>query len=118
MSEAVLALLRLNLVAAAAIGLVLLLRIPARRLFGPRIAYGLWSLVVLAVAAMLTPARTVVLARPEPAAAPDALVVVHQGFAPTLQLAAAPDLSAGLAALWIGGGLAALIWLARSQARF
>ena len=118
MSEAVAALLRLNLVAAAAIGIVLVLRVPARRLFGPRIAYGWWSLVAFAVAAMLTPARTVVLAHPEPPAAPDALLVMHQGFAPTLQLAAAPDLSKGLALLWIGGGLAALLWLARSQARF
>src|SRR5580698_5904339 len=101
MSEALVNLLRLNLVAAAAIGIVLILRVPVRRLFGPRIAYGLWSLVILAVAAMLAPARTVRLTHPEPAAAPDVMLVLHPGFAPTLRLAAAPDLSAALAGLWI-----------------
>ena len=40
---------------------MLLLRAPVRRLFGAMIAYGLWGLVPLAVAAMLIPARVVVL---------------------------------------------------------
>ncbi len=118
MSEALASLLRLNLVAAAAIGVVLILRLPVRRLFGPRIAYGLWSLVALAVGAMLAPARSVRLPAHVAAASPDVLLVTHPGFAPSLQLAAAPDLAASLTALWIAGGLAALLWLAWSQLRF
>ncbi|HZZ31645.1 MAG TPA: M56 family metallopeptidase [Phenylobacterium sp.] len=118
MSDLLVLILRLNLVAAAAIGIVLVLRVPVRRLFGPRLAYGLWSLAVLAVVAMLAPARTVTLARPEPTVAPDLLFVAHPGFAPTLRLGAAPNLSSGLMVLWIGGGLAALLSLTWSQVRF
>ena len=48
MSDALLGLLRLNLVVAVAVAVVMALRLPVRRLFGPRVAYGLWSLVPLA----------------------------------------------------------------------
>ncbi|THD52090.1 M56 family metallopeptidase [Phenylobacterium sp.] len=122
MSDILVPLLRLNLVAAAAIGVVLVLRVPVRRTFGPRIAYGLWSLVALAVAAMLAPARKVWLPHPDAgvgrAAGPDVLFVAHPGFAPSLRLGGAPDLSTGLGLLWIAGGLTALLWLAWSQVRF
>nr|MEA2799813.1 hypothetical protein [Phenylobacterium sp.] len=59
MSEALSVLLRINLAVAAAIAVAMLLRLPVRRLFGARIAYGLWSLVPLAAAAMLLPPRVV-----------------------------------------------------------
>ncbi|HEX3366155.1 M56 family metallopeptidase [Phenylobacterium sp.] len=121
MSELLGPLLRLNLVAAAAIGIVLVLRVPVRRLFGPRLAYGLWTLAPLAVAAMLAPARTVWLPGPTsaaPTAGPDVLLIAHPGFAPTLRLASAQGLSTALAVIWIAGGLAALLWLAWSQTRF
>ena len=45
MSEALFLLLRVNLAASAAVIAVLLLRRPVRRLFGARVAYGLWTLV-------------------------------------------------------------------------
>ena len=59
MSEVFAVMLRANLVAAAAVLLVLLLRRPARGLFGPEIAYGLWAAPPLAALATLLPARTV-----------------------------------------------------------
>lgn len=59
MSEVLAVLLRVNLALALATGLVLALRLPARLLFGARVAYGLWGLVPLAAIAMLAPARVV-----------------------------------------------------------
>ncbi|WP_293902477.1 hypothetical protein [Phenylobacterium sp.] len=53
-SEVLAALLRVNLVLAAA---VLALRRPARRLFGPQIAYRLWAAPPLAALATLLPTR-------------------------------------------------------------
>lgn len=57
-TEVLAALVRTNLVGAAAVLLVLALRIPARRLFGPQVAYGLWAAPPLAAFATLLPART------------------------------------------------------------
>src|ERR1700761_1600085 len=64
MPEALDLLLRLNLAVAGAVLAVMALRIPARRLFGPRIAYGLWILVPLAAAAILIPSPVVTLPAP------------------------------------------------------
>lgn len=54
-AEALLLLIRLNLVASAAIALVLLLRPMARRRFGAHQAYALWLMVPLAMAGALVP---------------------------------------------------------------
>lgn len=51
----VLGLIRLQIAAAVGVLAVLLLRLPVRRLFGPRLAYGLWSLVPIAAIAALFP---------------------------------------------------------------
>jgi beta-lactamase regulating signal transducer with metallopeptidase domain len=48
-------LIRANLAGGAAILVVLALRIPARRAFGPEVAYRLWTAPVLAAAATLIP---------------------------------------------------------------
>lgn len=53
-------LVRLNLAAALAILVILALRKPLRRLVGARLAYGLWVVLPLAMAACLLPARTFV----------------------------------------------------------
>ena len=59
MSEVLAAILRANLVGAVAVLAVLILRIPARRLFGPELAYTLWAAPPLAAFATLLPARSV-----------------------------------------------------------
>ena len=59
MSEVLAAILRANLVGAVAVLAVLILRIPARRLFGPELAYTLWAAPPLAALATLLPARSV-----------------------------------------------------------
>ena len=59
MSEVFAVMLRANLVVSATVLLVLALRLPARRLFGPELAYGLWAAPPMAALATLLPARTV-----------------------------------------------------------
>ncbi|HEY0435138.1 MAG TPA: M56 family metallopeptidase [Phenylobacterium sp.] len=97
------ALLRANLLAGVAILVVMLVRNPARRLFGPEVAYGMWVAPALVAAGALLPAGNVALH------APDHARVIGNVEAP------APAL---LLALWMVGmaGAAALLW--RAQARF
>ncbi|WP_296598491.1 M56 family metallopeptidase [Phenylobacterium sp.] len=61
-SDLLLLVVRANLVAAAAIGLILALRPVMTRRFDPRVTYALWALAPLAVMASLLPARRVVIA--------------------------------------------------------
>ncbi len=61
-SDLLLLVVRANLVAAAAIGLILALRPVMSRRFGPRVTYALWALAPLAVLASLLPARRIVIA--------------------------------------------------------
>lgn len=101
-TEALLAgLIRANLVGGAAVLVVLALRIPLRRLFGPEVAYGLWAAPPLAAFATLLPART------ENGA--DA-----RGFI----AAAVGDHSDALLLLWIAGFAAVFAGLVMAQRRF
>lgn len=119
MSDLLLILLAANLAAAAAVALVMILRLPARKLFGPRIAYGLWLLVPLAALGMLLPARVVtVTVRAAASGAGDAAPGAAQAAGPP-GLAVAPfDVWPVLTGLWIVGALAHLGWMARRQAQF
>jgi len=115
MSEALAVLLRVNLAAAVAVTVVLALRLPVRRLFGARVAYGLWMLVPLAAAAMLAPARVVTITQTPMVARIIAL--------PPAAAAASPDahrvdISPWLLALWGAGVLASLLWLTGRQVQF
>lgn len=107
-------LLDLNLAMAVAVAAVMALRLPVRRLFGARVAYGLWSLPLLAVLAMLLPAR--VLTIRVPAAS------VEAGRASVVSgttLANAPvDIRPYMAGLWLMGVVASLAWLAWNQLQF
>src|ERR1700744_305095 len=58
-SEILTGLLRVNLAATVAIGLVAVVRKPWRSAFGAQAAYALWALPPLAAAAVLLPARVV-----------------------------------------------------------
>jgi beta-lactamase regulating signal transducer with metallopeptidase domain len=119
MSELAALVLRLNLAASAAVILALALRIPARRLFGPRVAYGLWSLVPLAVLAMLVPARVVPVAMAAPMAA-----MVPMAAGPAAAWApAAPAPSPALpglvwVAIWLVGAAISAARLAARQGQF
>lgn len=105
-----------NLAAAAAVVLVLAIRRPARRWFGPGVAYGLWALAPLAALAMLLPGRTVTVvveAAGVAATAPvEATLSAQPGTPPALDLL---SLAAGL---WIAGAIASLAWLAWKQLEF
>lgn len=100
MAEIADALLRVNLVASIAILAVLLLRLPARRAFGPEVAYWLWAAPPLAAVATLTPCKT-------------GLPPVHTflNLAPT-------DFAPQILAAWGVGLIVALALLGRAQARF
>jgi len=116
MSEVLSTLLQLNLALGAAVALVLVLRAPVRRLFGAKVAYGLWMLAPLAAAAMLAPARAVTVVRAI-ASAPD-LAPTAPAATYVLEAPAGPDLWTLAAALWLAGALASLAWLAWRQAQF
>lgn len=100
-SEILNTLIRANLAGGAAILLVLALRIPARRAFGPEVAYKLWFAPVLAAAVTLLPPRI----------APGA---VHK----SLSLAALGASPAWITAAWVAGIAVACALLWRAQARF
>lgn len=104
-------LLRANVVAALAVGLVALLRRPVRRAFGARVAYGLWALPLLAgVGAML----------PQPAAETLPFVGEAAGAAGrAMAAAAATDRGDGVVlSLWLAGVAASAAWTWRLQRRF
>ncbi|MDQ0465308.1 beta-lactamase regulating signal transducer with metallopeptidase domain [Caulobacter ginsengisoli] len=109
-------LLWINLAVSAAVLTVLALRLPVRRLFGARIAYGLWALVPLAAAAVLVPARMVRVMQAPLSAAPatawlesaEAASAPASGFDPVLLLTG----------FWLAGALASLAYLAWRQRQF
>ena len=118
MSDALLILGAANLAAAVAVALVLILRKTARKLFGPRIAYGLWLLVPLAALGMLLPARVeTVTVRAASAPSAQASPLVAQGASPN-----PPDAPFDgwllVMSLWIAGILAHGAWMAWRQAQF
>ena len=98
------ALLRVNIAASAAIALVLALRGPARRWFGPHLGYGLWLLVLIAAAGARAPGPA-------------------DGPASAISGAGKHWLSAGahssvLSALWAAGAILTAILAAWRQLRF
>jgi len=111
-------LLRMNLAAGAAILGVIALRKLVRLHFGARLAYGLWLLPVLAGAAVLPPARQILVVgstAPVFAAASRA----HQAVLASPPAAAMSlDPFALLLGLWVVGALAAALVMARLQHRF
>ena len=100
-------LLRLNLALAAGIALVLMLRLPARRWFGARVAYALWLIPLAAAVMCFVPGRveTVVLNWSDAAANVDAAAPAVAG----------PSLWAWA---WAFGALVSLSILTIRQARF
>jgi beta-lactamase regulating signal transducer with metallopeptidase domain len=108
-------LLRANLALAVAVVGVMVLRLPVRRLFGARVAYGLWILPPLAALAMLVPARVVTIRLPAAT-----IEKAQTAFAPTATTTGtAPfDLQPLLAALWLTGVVACLAWQVWRQVQF
>ena len=98
-------LLRLNLALAAGVAVVLALRLPARRLFGARIAYALWLIPIVAALMCFAPARveTIVLDAAEISAAGEAAAGIP---------------SSAWTWGWAFGALVSLAILAIRQARF
>lgn len=106
---------RLNLALAAGVVVVLVLRSPARRWFGARVAYFLWLLPVLAAGACFLPPRIERLIIAEP------LAPVPSSFASLA--AATPAAIAQLPpivwlAIWCAGSVLSVAILALRQGRF
>lgn len=103
---------RANLAAGLAILLVLVLRIPARRHLGAGVAYRMWIIVPLAMAAVLVPPRTVTLTLTQTAAP------ALEAAAPAGPTSAPADYSPLLLGLWLAGVALSLAVLAERQRRF
>lgn len=99
-SDILAAIIRANLVGALAILVVLALRLPMRRFFGPELAYGLWAIPPIAFVATLMPPPVLM---DDPAADPFALAGDHSTVA---------------LAFWIAGLSAAAALFARAQVRY
>ncbi len=116
MSDAFLTFLGMNLAAAVTVALVMALRLPARRLFGARVAYGLWALVPLAALAMLLPERVVTVA--VPAAPQPAPQMIFETGVQAASVPTAPGFLPVAVLLWALGALVSAAWLVRRQAQF
>jgi beta-lactamase regulating signal transducer with metallopeptidase domain len=108
--ETIEALIRANVTAAVVIVLVLLLRTPLRRRYGPEVAYALWIAPVVAALASLAPARRVA----EAVRVSPIQVLIGDPVHAFLEAGAAPV----LVAAWLVGMTAAAGWLAWGQWRF
>jgi beta-lactamase regulating signal transducer with metallopeptidase domain len=117
MSEALQTLLNINLALALAVVGVMTARLPARRLFGTRVAYGLWILPPLAALAMLVPARVITVVVPSlPAQARPPLGEAFTEAAATA--VASFDVKPLVLGVWLAGMAVSLIWLACRQVQF
>lgn len=94
------ALMRAQIAAAAAVLFILLVRAPARRLFGARLAYGLWLIAPAAAGVSIFPSMAETLER----------------GAPTAPLG--QSLATLLLALWIAGGLVVVGLVALQERAF
>jgi beta-lactamase regulating signal transducer with metallopeptidase domain len=116
MSEPLAFVVRLNLALAAAVLVVLALRLPLRRLCGAQAAYGLWALVPLTAAAMLPPARVLILHVPQAAVAPALDLAFVSAPVPTAS--AGFEAAPLLVLIWALGAAASLALVIRRQWQF
>ncbi len=107
-ADLIVALVRANFAAGAAILLVLALRTPARGVFGPHLAYGLWLTIPAAAAGAFTPALN------SPGWAPAIAAAGHAGRA----WLSAPGCAPALAVLWVAGFAANAALALWRQSRF
>ncbi|MDP3737704.1 MAG: M56 family metallopeptidase [Hyphomonadaceae bacterium] len=135
MSDIAIDFLVANLAAGIAILLVILLRKPARSLFGARMAYALWLLIPVAPIVTLLPGPPRIVevvtlpqsVQPMPGAQPAAMPSIDVAMpaptaapAPAFAQIASQSTDPWLAAtwVWIAGILAMVAWLLRGQSRF
>lgn len=112
-ADALHALIEVTLASSAAICFVLLLRKPARRMFGAQTAYCLWLIVPAAALAVLLPAQSVQVAMvtlaPASTALPDIVAI---------PVAASRGFSTLWFAVWTSGALSTCVWLWGQQLAF
>ncbi len=116
MSGFLLAMLEMNLAAAAAVALVMLARRKMHRVIGPDATYLLWAIVPVAMLATLIPARTIEVIKTETPLSTLAAGSVTQLPAEAVNWA---EFGAGLLVLvWAAGAVAMLRSLAKRQRLF
>lgn len=117
MADLFVALLNANLALAAAVAVVMAVRLPVRRVFGARAAYGLWIVPPMTALAMLVPTRVVTVVVPSLPA--EARTIEQEALAdPALLAGGAVDPRVLILTLWLVGALASLAWLAWRQVQF
>lgn len=102
MSDLLALLVSANIAATVAVLVVLAVRLPVRRVLGPRQAYALWAVVPVTFLATLIP--------PSRDAGPSA--------AAKLSAPLATDLAGPAVICWLAGAMVATAWMAWSQIRF
>jgi len=99
-----------------AILLVLILRLPLRKVFGARVSYLIWCLVPLAIIAVLVPAQEVVVTIT--ASQPVATGVTAVAGSPVLPVQEAHFPENLFLLLWLSGIAACGYWFSRQQKKF
>ena len=110
--------LRMNLAAGVAILVVMSLRKLFRPRFGARLAYGLWLLPVLAAAAVVSPARQVIVVRSAASALATVSGVHPASLAAPAKAAMSLDPLGLLLGVWLVGALGAVLVMVLLQRRF
>ena len=108
-------LIEATIASSLAVAVVMVLRVPMRKMFGARVAYTLWCLVPLALIAVSIPAQEIVVKTVTQAA------IVETSSAPIVSAMPLPavDYSSDIfLLLWLAGIIACIFWFARQQQKY
>ncbi len=108
-------LLEATIAVSLAIAVVIIARVPMRKLFGARIAYTLWCLVPFALIAVFIPAKEIVITA---VSQPVAVNASSTSSTSTMAVQAVDSSSDVFLSLWLIGIVACALLFARQQKRF
>lgn len=111
-------LLEATVASSLAIAVIVIARIPMRKLFGARVAYTLWSLVPLALIAVLIPAQEIVITAVNQPDAVNTGSALPASAVPTIAIQAVDSSSDAFLVLWLMGIAVCAFLFARQQKRF
>lgn len=98
-----------------AVAIVMILRVPMRKMFGARVAYTLWCLVPLALIAVSIPAQKIVVKAVSQAVIVETNSASIVSSMPVLAVDYSSDI---FLLLWLAGIIACVFWFARQQQKY